>query len=74
MAKPRPFRTYYSDGTQGCSSTAKRASLRAFKKVIAGDCRTATVVSPQDKTVLSVSKYGKHVTVDIARPKDLKED
>jgi hypothetical protein len=72
MAKQRPFRTFYSDGTVGCASTAHRASLRAFRKVIEGGCKQAEVVNQDSKSVMTVWRNARQVMVHISRPKDLK--
>jgi hypothetical protein len=72
MAKPRPYKTYYSDGSLGRSSTVHAASLRAFKKVIEGVCRNAVVTNGDDRDILTVEKRYNTVAVSIRITKEFK--
>ncbi len=72
MASPRPYRTFYSDGTHGNSSTAHNASLRAFRKVLEGSCKRAIVTNGTDDPILSVDKHYTVVTVTVHRAKSFK--
>jgi predicted nucleic acid-binding protein len=70
MAKSRPFCTFYSDGTQGNATTAHRAAIRAFKKVIEGECKRAVVTNNVHESILSVEKRYSTVTINVKKAKE----
>lgn len=72
MARPRPFQTHYSDGSQGRASSAESAALRAVRAVITRKCKTAQVYNASGTLIFDATSHYSQVSLTIHKRKEFK--